>query len=616
MIKNFWSDTENRWRIVLVLIPLIWFASLIRVKFTYGDGPELVMAAYLLGGSHPSGYPLWTMLAHIPSRLPFLSPHYNVALLLSALPTALASSVLFTIARELGVRRAFAGIASLVWVFGATVAYLATRVEVYAIHSLFVSLALLWLLRFMVSASIRDARLSVLFVCLALTNHLTSALMIIPVVIGLMLVDHRQILKPKNVAIFLGIAAACASVYLYLPLQAMANVGDRISWNDPQTLERFWFHVTGQEYSMFRNTSKIVANLNNFVKSSENAYFPGILVVGALGGMELAWRNWRYLVVLVLIFVSYLAYIATYTINDISTYYTTLHFILILAAAIGFEWFVKQRFQESHKWIIHLVMVGCLVWVGSLMWRSQSNQWREALAHDMSEQVMADMKDPSIIFTSVDGHSFPMWYQRFVNHPEREQMLPVDTVMFGLANKTWYRDWFRKNFDWVQWPDEEVVKERRWRQWLIDNNPNINFYVMLNGRYNVPGSFAVNRGWHFEVVRGRADERAQKHAAHIYTARLKRFRRATYFHDSELKYEGGIAPISCVAEWRNNPQMVGTWTFYGPNGEEVVIPNHDLPPKTDMSWEFLEVDQQTPGAWRCEVTVPGQPMMVTHFEIE
>lgn len=615
-MNEFWKDRETQIKLAVVLLPLIWFASLIRVKFTYGDGPELVMAAYLLGGPHPSGYPLFTMLAHIPSQLPIISPFYNVAFMLSALPTALTAGVMYTLGRELGVRQAFSAVLSLVWVFGATVAYLATRVEVYAIHGLFVSLALLWLLRYQTTKDIKQARLAVLFVCLGLTNHLTTALLIIPVVVGLLVTDYKAILKPKNVAIFLGIAAACASVYLYLPWQAMANEGDRISWNDPQTFERFWFHVTGQEYSIFRGTSKIAKNMNDFVRNTENAYFPGIFVMAVLGAIEMAFKRWRFLVVLVIGFVSYLVYVATYTINDISTYYTTMHLLVILGAGVGIEWLVKQRFTEKQQYMVHGLILGCLVWIGALMWRSSVNQWREALAEDMSSQVIADMQDPSIIFTSVDGHSFPMWYQRFVNHPEREQMLPIDTVMFGLANKTWYRDWFRDHFDWVKWPDEEVVASRRWQQWLIENNPDINFYVMLNGSYNVGGSFAVNRGWHFEVVRGRPDARAQRHGVHIYSARFKRFRSGTYFYDSSYEYEGGKDKIACVAEWRNNPQMNGTWKFFGPNNEEVVIPNHALPPKTDMSWEFLEIDQQTPGNWRCEVIVPGQPTMVTHFTVK
>jgi hypothetical protein len=453
-LKALLKNEENLWRLGVGLVPFLWFAALIRVKFTYGDGPELLLAAKNLGGAHPSGYPLWTVLAHIPAQIPWPSPFWVTAVTMSALPTAITASVLYTLGRELGVRRGFAATLGLVWAFGATVAYLATRIEVYALHSMFAALSLLFLWRFLTNTNIRDARLSVLFVCLGLTNHLTTALLIIPVVIGLLLADYKQILKPRNVAIFLGIAAACASIYLYLPWQAMANVGDRISWNDPQTLERFWFHVSGQEYSIFRGTAKIAANLKDFVQSSESAYFPGILVISVLGAIELAWRNWRFLVAILLIFVSFLAYIATYTINDISTYYTILHMLIVVTAGVGFEWFLKSRFQEKHEWIVNLVLVGCLVWVVDLAWRSRVNHWREALAEDMSAQVIADMKDPSIIFTSVDGHSFPMWYQRFANHTER-QMLPIDTVMFGLANKTWYRDWFRTHFNWVKWPDED-----------------------------------------------------------------------------------------------------------------------------------------------------------------
>lgn len=606
---------ESRWRLLSLVVPLIYFTALIRMEFTFGDGPELLAAAYNLCGPHPSGYPLFTMLGYIPSHLPWLTPYYNMAWWLSALPTAATALVLFMTARRLEVRPATALLGAWAWTFSSGVVYLATRIEVYALHCLFLAGTIYALVKFAQERQFRDACIAVACVCLGLTNHLTSALMVIPVMVSLVLMDRAQIVRPKTAAVFSGIAVAGAAVYLYLPLQAMMNTGQCVSWNDPQTLERFIFHVTGQEYSIFRNTSKLAGNLNKFGLSIDSSFMPGMLLMALLGVWELGLRHWKILVGLVLYFVLYLAYIGTYSINDISTYYTMAYVPIALMATLGFEWFLKARFLDTPRQQT-LAMVAVVVgfgWLGGLAYRSYPNTFREAIAHDMSTLVMNDIEGPAVILTSVDGHSFPMWYQAFVAQPNKD-LVPIDTVMFGLANKQWYRDWFRRSFPHIQWPPDDVAVGGPWQKYLLDHNPHVNFYALLNGKWRVPGYQAVSRGWHFKLEKGYSD-RAQGNNVHIYTATAKIWRNTTYFLESELEYEAGKERIACVAEWRHNDALVGDWTMYGPNGKVVTFKPHPIPAKTDMSWEYLEIADQVPGEWRCEVKAKGQPTQETRFTL-
>jgi len=154
-----------------------------------------------------------------------------------------------------------------------------------------------------------------------------------------------------------------------------------------------------------------------------------------------------------------------------------------------------------------------------------------------------------------------------------------------------------------------------WQKYLLDNNPNINIYAMLNSPWRVPGYEAVSHGWHFKIEKGSSDK-GQKNNAHIYSATGKNWGNTTYFLDSKLEYAAKDDRIACVAEWRRNPAMVGDWTFYGPNGKTVTFKPHPLPAKTDMSWEWLEVADQEPGEWRCEVKADGQPTTETRFTLK
>lgn len=614
-----WKDLATRRAALVTLVPLIYYATVIRWKFTFGDGPELLAAAYNMGNSHPSGYPLWTLLSWLPAHLPGISPYWNVSFALSAVPTAVAVLFIYLTTLELKVSWPVAMLAAWSWAANFHVIYLASRVEVYALHCMFLAITFYTFTRFAKGDGPRWAYLCVTAVCLGLTNHLTSAFLIAPVTIGLIIIDRKWFFTFKTIGRLLGISAACSSVYLYLPLQAMANHGDTVSWNDPQTLERFWFHVSGKEYSIFRDTSKIQQGLNQFVASLDARFFPGAIFLSLLGIWE-TWIRGRVVLFVLLLFVfSMVGYIVVYPINDIETYYTGIYVGVVILMALGGDWLASARLPEAKSgWGVTIAFTLCLVGLGSLMVRGYKNHYAEAVAQDMSEQVYAGVKQPAIIFSSVDGHSFPLWYQRFVNHPD-DKFIPIDRVMYRLDNKLWYREWFRTWYPWVKWPSEAEFNRGTWEQWLIDHNPDVNFYAMLNSPWSGSNSHAVNRGWHFELMDGKwTDHResASRMAKHIYTSTYKRFQKRSYMLESLTSYKRGEERIACVAEWLDHPGIVADWKFFGPNGEVVKFKPHEIPKGSNMSWEFLEKKDQTPGKWRCEVKAPKEPLLTVEFTIQ
>ena len=60
---------------------------------TFEDSGELIAAAYNLGVPHEPGYPLWTMIAHLFTWLPFGDVAYRVNLM-SAVCSALAAALI------------------------------------------------------------------------------------------------------------------------------------------------------------------------------------------------------------------------------------------------------------------------------------------------------------------------------------------------------------------------------------------------------------------------------------------------------------------------------------------------------------------------------------------
>src|SRR5204863_9768589 len=59
---------------------MLYFLTAAR-DIVVGDSPELIMAAVTLGVAHAPGYPLFTMLGHLFSLIPFGSVPFRVNLL-------------------------------------------------------------------------------------------------------------------------------------------------------------------------------------------------------------------------------------------------------------------------------------------------------------------------------------------------------------------------------------------------------------------------------------------------------------------------------------------------------------------------------------------------------
>lgn len=618
--ESIWDklDDERIYRAVALFVPFFYYVSMVRIRYTFGDGPELMTAAKTFGISHPSGYPLWTLLAMIPGHIPWPSAYWHTSVWLSALPTAATCLLMYEILRGHQAHRLSALFGALLWGLGWQVIYQATRVEVYALHCLFLAAALWATMRFGQTGALKFAYGAVLAVCLGLTNHLTMAFMIVPIMAGLVAHD-RKIIQPIVALKFAGIAAACAAIYLYLPLAAYLNDGYTITWNDPETFERFWFHVTGEEYSIFRNYDNAWGTIEKFGATFDGAFFPFALIIAAMGAVEWGFRDWRTLMVGVLFFGSNLAYIASYTINDIATYYTGMYVLIALAIGLGIDWIALARLDELGKKYSRIALViltlGAVAWLGYKGYHAHTIRWQEALARDMAEQVTESLDEPALIFTAVDGHSFPLWHERYVNHPDA-RIVPLDRVMFRLANKKWYRDFHRETYPWIEWPSEEEVKRGRWESWLVRNNPDINFYAMLEREWRHPGSHAVLEGWHARLERTPPPDGKARWAKHIYFGRVERTHNGVFIHDSRTRYPAGAYDISCIAEWNKNPDLVGRWIFEDPDGNAVVdIDNHGLPEDTGASWETLRRGEQKPGIYTCRIEVDGVQPLVREVEL-
>src|SRR5437762_11273380 len=110
-----------------------------------GDSPELITAAVTLGVAHAPGYPLFTMLGHLFSQLPFGSIPFRVNLL-SVICDALTIGVVYLSACRLIRSQLAAAVAALLVAVNLTFRVLSLAAGVFSLNSLFAANLILLLI--------------------------------------------------------------------------------------------------------------------------------------------------------------------------------------------------------------------------------------------------------------------------------------------------------------------------------------------------------------------------------------------------------------------------------------------------------------------------------------
>jgi tetratricopeptide (TPR) repeat protein len=232
---------KNRWqwpfeRVDWIAAGVGWFIAQCIYLFTTQpnvgllDSGEFLTAAVHVGVPHPTGYPLWTIGAHIFKLFPFGNGAWEVNLFsgfCSALAVGIAGLILCNSLRWVGVRERVAQILAIAWAvaFACSVSMWSQAViaEVYGLHVLVVMFYVWVLYRWVREpAWTNGLAWSAFFFALGMSNHhLMIALAPLPVVV--MLLVRRDLLAE-------GLLYLCVSAALvYLGFGSIS--GESATWH-------------------------------------------------------------------------------------------------------------------------------------------------------------------------------------------------------------------------------------------------------------------------------------------------------------------------------------------------------------------------------------------------
>ncbi len=325
----------------------------------FDDSLEFQLVSYLLGIAHPSGYPLYTLLGWLFTRLPLGDVAYRVNLM-SAVFGALTVALTYLIGLELTVgswqsKEQYRTDARQVWaeVPAALIGALAlatspvfwsqaTVAEVYTLNAAFVA-GLLWLLIRSKYPPSENALMAVAFLFgLSLTHHRTTVLML-PAITYHLWPQIRTWKLRTGIKIAVALVAPLL-LYLYIPLRGHVGSLDGAYVN---TLEGFWKQVSAGGYGVFIFENPMGAERGvEFYFSLFLEQFGLIgLAAGLLGIVVLRRRRARSLTLIA--FATYLVFNLLYRVADIEVFFIPLFIIWSVWVGVAAGWLLTGQAWAS-----------------------------------------------------------------------------------------------------------------------------------------------------------------------------------------------------------------------------------------------------------------------------
>jgi hypothetical protein len=293
-------------------VPAGTYVACASVEPASWDTAELQGVPYILGITHPTGFPFYVLAGYAWSHLfafGTIAWRMNV---MSAAAMGVAGLAGYGVALEFGASVAVALAATLVFAFSPNIWSHAVRAEAQDLAMACAAVAVYAFVRWLHGAGDRWFRAAFALCGLGMAAH-PNALWILPALVaGAAVAPRRPSLRLSATALVLVIAAL--ALYLYLPLRSqyvvghgldptigMTGAGGGIFWNynDPRTLHGLVRELTGSE---FQTPGYFLASFNPVhVQDALWAFVEGLhLQFGTLsmllifGGFVAAWRrDWR-----------------------------------------------------------------------------------------------------------------------------------------------------------------------------------------------------------------------------------------------------------------------------------------------------------------------------------
>lgn len=470
-----------------------------------GDSGDLATAAVVHGVPHPPGYPLYTLLGFLFSRLPLLTPAWRVTLM-SSVPHAIVIGLVYLFVFRLTKNR-LAGVFSSLALLGNYLFFLyAVTPEVFALLDLFVMLLLYEAFLYQNTRSIFILSIMALTFGFALTHH-HVIIFAVPAFFYLII----SIGFPKHFGIremfrIIGIFVIGLLPYLYAPVAGSTNA--IINWDKPTTVVRFIQLLTRQDYGSFVSGGFIGHSFAERIISIK-AYFSflfldftlvGVLILGV--GLFAWWKKdqlfTRVVAMLLFLFGPFFFFYASFPIVSRFTLGTYERFLLpsycIYAVLLGVGFHAMQQLVigkvRFHKIGVNAVVVLCSailflypLTIFTITLYRFTGLSEDRTAENLGRDILMSLPDNAILLLSQDTTLFTTQFVRYGLN------VRPDTIVLHASRiaANDYKEVISTRFPSIKFPETAS-------QHFIGD------FIMLNKqdhRIFVNATLSVESGWYF-----------------------------------------------------------------------------------------------------------------------
>ena len=494
-VRISWSMVEIVCAGAVFVVALLTYTLTLAPTVTLVDSGELIVAARGLGVAHPPGFPLWVMLAHVASLLPFgnVAARTNFS---SAFFGAFGCAMLSLVVAELLITRSYftavtapkrknkaayqsgkiknsadgfsvfapALGAGLLMIFSRTLWSYATITEVYALNALLILviffLAVRWRRRIfetrrdsVAAVTVHDGWIyAAAFVFgLALGVHHVTVGLTLPAIAllvyktqGWKFFISRRLLFAALISI-----GALVVVYSYLPWAAARSPA--MNWGDPRSLQEIWWHMTGRQYRVFFSFSpgiigpQFVEFCRMALREFGFSWLPLTLLLALAGFAKAFNRDRSVFWFLLLIVLADLAYSLSYEIaEDKDAYYLPAFISIAIAVGFGIAWliqfFLSKHWRVRPSWLVAacVILVTCAM-AFAANWPF-NNRRHYFIAEDYVGNLFSTIAMNGLLLSQDWQVASPIFYVQEIEK-RRDDVKVIDV---NLLRRSWYFDYLRR----------------------------------------------------------------------------------------------------------------------------------------------------------------------------
>jgi len=444
------------------------------------DGGDLITAAATAGIAHPSGYPVYLILARGFQLLPVGSLAFRTNLLSAFFAITTSLMVYWIILRRAsiglqnydtyiaGISAGFAvGLAPLFW-------SQAVITEVYTLHAFFVALIIFLATQPLTARQIGLDRVRGIVYGLALGNHVTI-IVLIPCAIlvscissylpsqGLISLPGNRKFDWKSAGRQLGWMLVGLSVYITLPLRAINHPA--LNWGDPVNPRNFWWLVSGQAYQSYYLPSSWI-QIWPRIQAGASLLMQQFGLLGILlgfTGLIVLFRSSRLYVLTIWSGLFFGVIAIGYQSQDSYVYFipVIISFSIWIGITVGYIVHYLATWRIPWVWLFAAVLLANFTFGVVGNW-AEVDASHDDRAESFENQVMPVLPQNAIVFVEGDQAVFASWYFHFA----LKQRTDISVIAPDLLHWDWYLDSLKATY-----PLMNFSTPFPWPTTIIDENP-------------------------------------------------------------------------------------------------------------------------------------------------